>query len=264
MRIAAAQILSTGDPEKNLVTVTEAVREAAAGGARVVVLPEASSQAFGTGRLDERAEELDGPFAEGVRAVAEETGTVVVVGMFRPADQAFHDGRTVNRVFNTALIVGDGVDEHYDKVHTYDAFDYEESATVKPGGRVVTFDVDGVRLGVAICFDLRFPELFRELACRGAHAVVVPTSWADGPGKLEQWLLVTRARAMDTGCYIVGADQALPEGETDGPTGVGHSVVVGPDAGIIEEAGDRPGIIYADIDTEAVAEQRRVLPVLPR
>ena len=96
MRIAAAQILSTGDPEKNLVTVTEAVREAAAGGARVVVLPEASSQAFGTGRLDERAEELDGPFAEGVRAVAEETGTVVVVGMFRPADQAFHDGRTVN------------------------------------------------------------------------------------------------------------------------------------------------------------------------
>lgn len=267
MKIAAVQVTSGSDINNNLTIAQRAVREAAGEGARLIVLPEGMSQAFDSGRLDTQAEELDGPFATGLKQLADELDVVIVAGMFRPADTREVDGETMNRVSNTALVTGAGHHLGYDKIHTYDAFDYAESDTVRPGEELVRVDVDGISVGVAICYDIRYPEQFKDLAREGAEVIVVPTSWADGPGKLLQWQTLVSARALDSVSYIVAADQARPggedkAGEESGPTGIGHSIIAGPDGVVLAEAGYTPEIIYADIDADEVRKARRALPLL--
>lgn len=266
MKIALLQIASGGDKMSNLAMITPLIRDAAARGATLIVLPEGTSQAFEQGRLDTQAEDLDGPFATALRRLAGELGVTVVAGMFRPADKSTVDGKELNRVYNTALITGDGVHKGYDKIHTYDAFSYKESDTVRPGEELVTFVHEGVTVGVATCFDIRFPEQFQQLAERGARVIVVPTSWADGDGKVEQWRVLTVARALDTGVFIAAAGQARPDyetkaGEPSGPTGAGHSVVVGPTGLRLAEAGYGPETLVVDIDPEDTAEAQRQLPL---
>lgn len=133
MKIALLQIASGGDKMSNLAMITPLIRDAAAKEATLIVLPEGASQAFEQGRLDTQAEDLDGPFATALRRLAGELGVTVVAGMFRPADKSTVDGKELNRVYNTALITGGGVHKGYDKIHTYDAFSYKESDTVRPG-----------------------------------------------------------------------------------------------------------------------------------
>ena len=102
------------------------------------------------------------------------------------------------------------MDTSYDKIHLYDAFGFAESDTVAPGSDPVVIEVDGETLGLAICYDIRFPELFRALADRGASTVLLPASWGAGPGKVEQWELLVRARAIDSTTYVLACDQADP------------------------------------------------------
>lgn len=267
MKLAAVQITSGPDIDQNLALAQERIREAASKGAQLIVLPEATSHAFGAGRLDTQAQELDGPFATGIQQLAQELGVYVVVGMFRPADTVERDGKTINRVWNTALITGPDVHKGYDKIHTYDAFSYKESDTVKAGSDLVTFDIKDVTVGVAICYDIRFPEQFKDLARAGADVIVVPTSWADGPEKLPQWRLLSATRALDSTAYIVCAGQSRPGGsakggEPSGPTGLGHSVIVAPNGARLAEASYDDTIIYADIDPKVVEKTREALPVL--
>ncbi len=263
MKIALLQVTTTGDKERNLELLGPLIREAAGEGAGLIVLPEAAMQAFDQGRLDTQAEELDGVFATAMSELAGELGVTIVAGMFRPADS----NGELNRVYNTALITGDGVHKGYDKIHTFDAYDYRESDTVKPGTDLVTFTHGDAVVGVATCFDIRYPEQFKALARLGADVIVVPTSWADGEGKLEQWRTLTVARALDTGVFIAAADQARPggadkAGEASGPTGIGYSVVVSPTGRRLVEGGYGEEILYADIDLAEVAEARRALPLL--
>ena len=122
-------------------------------------------------------------------------------------------------------------------------------------------------VGVAICFDIRFPEQFKALARRGAQVVIVPTSWADGPGKLEQWRVLTAARALDAGLFIVAAGQARPDwgdkaGQASGPTGIGHSVVVNPQGVRVAEAGYAPEVLVVDIDIDEVTAAREAQPLV--
>ena len=267
MKVAAVQLTSTGNITENQEIALAKIREAAGNGARLIVLPEATSQNFRSGRLDEQAQSLEGPFATAIQALAEELEVTVVAGMFCPADTVERDGKTINRVSNTALIVGPGVLGGYDKIHTYDAFDYRESDTVLAGESLVAFDVDDFVVGVATCYDIRFPEQFKELASQGAQLIVVPTSWADGPGKLEQWRLLTAARALDSTSYIVAAGQSRPGGDAEagnpsGPTGIGHSTIVDPNGVRVAEAGYEDDILYAEIDPNEVAKTRRTLPVV--
>ena len=266
MKIALLQIAAGSDKMENLAAIEPLVRDAAAQGATLIVLPEAASQAFGQGRLDTQAEELDGPFATGLKKLSDELRVTIVAGMFRPADTNTVDGKELNRVYNTALITGGGVHKGYDKIHTYDAFNYKESDTVRAGDELVTFVHDGVTVGVATCFDIRFPEQFQALAQRGAKVVVVPTSWADGPGKVEQWRILTAARALDAGVFIAAADQARPDfeakaGEPSGPTGAGHSVVVDPLGTRLAEAGYGPETLVVEIDPSDADEARKQLPL---
>ena len=193
MKIALLQTVTGASKAENIEKLTPLIEDAAAAGATLIVLPEASSQAFDQGRLDTQAEELDGEFATAMRELATRLGVKIVAGMFRPGDVNKVGEKTLNRVRNTALITGENIHKGYDKIHAYDAFNYRESDTVKTGSELVTFEHEGVTVGVAICFDIRFPEQFKALAARGAKLIVVPTSWADGADKVEQWRTLTAA-----------------------------------------------------------------------
>ena len=254
MRVALCQISSSTDPAANLDLVREGTARAAADGARVVVFPEAAMCRFGV-PLGPVAEPLDGPWATAVRDVAREHGVVVVAGMFTPAPGG--------RVANTLLVTGGGHHVGYDKIHLFDAFGFTESRTVAPGSSVVAVEVDGVVLGLATCYDVRFPELFRALADRGASVVLVCASWGAGPGKREQWELLVRARALDCTSWVLACGQADPGVDHGGaPTGIGFSAVVSPQGEVVERLAGEPGVILADIDTDSVTAARRTLPVL--
>ncbi|MEV2210912.1 carbon-nitrogen hydrolase family protein [Streptomyces sp. NPDC050997] len=254
MRIALSQLTTGPGPEKNLRLVEEWTRRAADAGARVVVFPEASMACFGT-PLAPLAEPLDGPWADGVRRIARATGTVVVAGLFTPA--------TGGRVTNTLLATGPGVEASYDKIHLYDAFGFRESDTVAAGSATTVIDVDGVRLGLATCYDIRFPELFRAHADAGAVATLLAASWGAGPGKREQWELLARARALDATVWLAAVGQADPgTGPGPAPTGIGHSLVVGPDGTVRHALGAEPELLVADLDIDEVAAVRQRTSVL--
>jgi predicted amidohydrolase len=255
MRIALAQILSGTDPSANLALVEDYTQQAADAGARLVLFPEATMCRFGV-PLAPVAEPLDGPWASGVRAIAERHGVVVVAGMFRPAD----DGR----VTNTLVAAGRGVDAHYDKIHLYDAFGFTESKTVAPGLDPVVITVDGVGVGLTLCYDVRFPELYVELAQRGAQLITVHASWGSGPGKLDQWTLLARARAIDTTGYVAAVGQGYPGDEiaAEGPTGVGGSLVASPVGEVMVSAGADPQLIVTDVDLEGGQRVRETIAVM--
>ena len=257
MRIACAQILSGTDPAANLTVVEDCTRRAADAGARLVVFPEGAMCRFGV-PLAPVAQPIDGPWADGVRRIAADAGVTVFAGMFTPAP----DGR----VTNTVLATGGGVEDRYDKIHLFDAFGFTESQTIAPGHRPVVVDVDGVGVGITLCYDIRFPELYTALADRGASVITVSASWGAGPGKLDQWTVLARARALDSTCFIAAAGQADPGPElaavAAAPTGVGGSLVVSPLGAVLACAGPDPQLLLADIDVAGVAGVREVLPVL--
>ncbi|MFI9009744.1 carbon-nitrogen hydrolase family protein [Actinosynnema sp. NPDC053489] len=254
MRVALCQITSSSDPAANLDLLRSETKRAAAGGARLVVFPEAAMCRFGV-PLGPVAEPLDGPWASAVRDLADEHGVVVVAGMFTPAP----DGR----VANTLLVTGGGHHLGYDKIHLFDAFGFTESRTVAPGSEPVVVEVDGVAFGLATCYDVRFPELFRALADRGATAVLVCASWGAGPGKREQWELLVRARALDCTSWVLACGQADPGVDHGGaPTGIGFSTVASPLGKVVGRLAGEPGQLLAEVDTESVTRTRESLPVL--
>ncbi|WP_067970022.1 carbon-nitrogen hydrolase family protein [Nocardiopsis trehalosi] len=258
MRVALCQIGSTGDPAANLAAVRDGVRAAAEAGARLAVFPEAAMVRFGAD-LAAAAEPLDGPWATGVRRAAEEAGIAVVAGMFTPG--------TGGRVRNVLLAAGPGVAAEYRKIHVFDAFGHRESDTVEPGDTPVAIEVDGVRIGLTTCYDVRFPELYRRLARDGAAMIAVCASWGAGPGKSAQWELLTRARALDSTSWILACGQADPAAwgeEVTGtaPRGVGRSAVVAPDGAVADALGAAPGMLVADVDPDAAARVRSAIPVL--
>ncbi|GAA0520407.1 apolipoprotein acyltransferase [Saccharopolyspora subtropica] len=258
MRITLCQIVSGPDPKANLELVADGVRRAAEAGADLAVFPEATMACFGI-KLEPVAEPLDGPWATEVRRLADEAGIAVMAGMFTPAD----DGRVVN----TLLITGRGLDTSYDKIHLFDAFGFTESRTVAPGSEPVTVDLAGTRIGVATCYDVRFPGLYTTLADRGATVIVTAASWGSGEGKREQWELLVRARALDSTSWVVACGQADPRSvgrEPSGraPTGIGHSLVASPTGQVHAQLADAPDVLVVDLDPEVVAQARQAIPVL--
>lgn len=253
MRIALCQISSTADPQENLATVRTQVAAAAAEGARIVHFPEATQCRFGV-PLTPIAEPLDGPWATAVREIADAHNVVVAAGMFTPGI----DGR----VSNTTLVTGADLHLGYNKIHLFDAFGFRESDTVTPGEKPVTFAVDGTTFGLATCYDVRFPELFRALADT-APVILLGASWGAGRGKADQWDLLTRARALDATSWVLACGQADPNADYgSAPTGIGRSAVIDPLGTVRERLDDAPGRILSDVDVQLVDEARAMLPVL--
>ncbi len=256
MQLAAVQLSVGLDKAVNRTRAVAAVRSAAAGGAGVVVLPEAAMADFG-GRdqpLGPLAEPLDGPFVASLVDVAGQTGVVVVAGMFET-------GPEPTKAYNTVVAVsGAGLLGYYRKVHLFDALGWRESDRLTPGpataDALVVLDLDGIRLGILTCFDLRFPEVARLLAARGATAIAVPAAWVAGEGKADQWRVLLQARAIENTLYVAGADQA-------GPRYAGHSLIVDPAGAVLGELdGATEAPLVATLDPERVAEVRRTLPLL--
>ncbi|MFD4671131.1 carbon-nitrogen hydrolase family protein [Lentzea sp. NPDC058450] len=253
MRFALCQISSTADPQENLATVRTQVASAAHQGARVVHFPEATQCRFGVD-LKPVAEPLDGPWATEIRTIADEHDVVVVAGMFTPGEGT--------RVTNTTLVTGAGLHLGYDKIHLFDAFGFRESDGVTPGEKPVTFEVDGTTIGLATCYDVRFPELFRTLAAT-APVILVGASWGAGPGKADQWDLLVQARALDATSWVLACGQADPDADYgSAPTGIGRSAVVDPIGTVRERLDGKPGTILSDVDPALTEDVRQKLPVL--
>lgn len=258
MRIAMAQVGSGTDPAENLRSVAAATALAAADGARLVVFPEAMMCRFGV-PLGSIAEPLGGPWGRGVTEIAQRHGVTVVAGMFTPAEGG--------RVANTLVVAHpDGSRVGYDKIHLYDAFGFRESDTVAAGDTAVTIDVDGVRVGLATCYDIRFPALFIALAEQGAQVIVVPASWGSGPGKLDQWRALVTARALDSTAFVVAVGQPEPVDATartaKAPTGIGHSQISDPFGSVVASYTAVQRIGVHDLDPGAATKAREQLAVL--
>lgn len=256
MRIAVAQVCSTPHPDENLALMRSALADAP--GADLVVFPEGTQACFAR-RSSEVAEPLDGPFANGVRSLAAEFKTNIAVGMFTPSDDEA-------RCRNTLFLTGPAGETSYDKLHLFDAFGFKESDHVAPGDRLAMATIADTTVGLAICYDVRFPELFKAYARAGADVIILPASWADGPTKVDQWRLLVRARALDSTTHVVACGQAEPAASgrpvSNAPLGVGHSLVVAPDGTILHEADAAPSVFMVDIDPDAIASARTKIPVL--
>ncbi len=253
-RIAVAQVRISEDVEENLQSLRRAVAEATMRGARVLLLPEATLTPFGTD-LREAAEQHHPRFEALVEQLAAHHDLVIVAGSFTPADG--------DRVHNTVIARGPGVRADYRKIHLFDAYGARESQTVAPGSELVTIEVDGTPLGIATCYDVRFPEQFTALARRGAQAILLPIAWAEGPAKSEQLRLLLRARALDSTCAILAADQAPdPHYRGRAPRGIGESAVISPLGQVRAELGREEGMLVVDLDLAEIAQARLALPVL--
>lgn len=258
MKIAMAQILSGLDLQENQRQVLEHSTLAAESGADMIVFPEATMRAFGND-LHEAAEPLDGPWATEVRNIAQDLGILIIVGMFTLGSGG--------RIRNTLLASGRGVDTHYDKIHLFDAFGHRESDSVEPGDHATVFDFEGISVGLATCYDLRFPNLFLENSRQGAQLHVVPTSWGAGPGKADQLDLLTRARALDSTSFVICVDQADPQtvrasATSSAPTGIGRSCVIDPRGRELLRMGGEPQMTFVEISLDEVDEARQSIPVL--
>lgn len=254
LTVAVAQYSPTQDKAENLATIERLLREAAGRGARLVVLPEYAVFTVPDmgARLVENAEPLDGPTVAGLCALAGEVGVAVIAGVNETAGPG--------RIHNTLLGIRDGqVVAGYRKVHLYDAFGYTESDQVVAAtpSAPELLEVDGFKIGMQTCYDLRFPESTRVLVDAGADVIAVPAQWVAGPLKEYHWNTLVRARAIESTAYLMAAGQT-PR------TGVGNSAVVDPAGVALAALGERPGVGVAEVERERIEQVRSVNPALAR
>ena len=260
MRAAAVQLNATPDLDRNLERADRYTRAAAADGAQLVVLPEKWSALGRAEALVAGAQPLDGPAITWARAVARELGIDLVAGSI--SERVDGD----ERLRNTSVHVGpDGeIRATYRKVHLFDVVVegtvYRESEHEQHGDElVVSATAGGVELGLSICYDLRFPELYRILAVDGARIFSVPAAFTV-PTTRDHWEILLRARAIEDQAFVVAANQ-IGEHEAGLRSG-GRSMIVDPWGLVLALAPDREGHIVADLDLEAQARIRRELPAL--
>jgi predicted amidohydrolase len=249
---------SSGDREANLRTAEALVRRAAQAGARLVVLPEKWPYVHGP-RLLEGAEPLDGPSIGAARAWARELGVTIVAGSV--IERVEGDPRARN----TSVLVGpDGsVGAVYRKIHLFDVDvggrSYRESRDTAPGGEVVVTRAAGRLLGMSVCYDLRFPELYRRLADGGAEIIAVPAAFTAVTGRAH-WETLLRARAIENQAFVIAAGQHGRH--DDGTESHGHSMVIDPWGVILAEVAEGDGLAVADLDFARLEDVRARLPAL--
>jgi predicted amidohydrolase len=263
LSIAAAQLNSQDDVSNNLAVVEGLAGEARRRGASVLLLPE--NFAFMGGSDEQRravaeAIEGDGPILGALRRLAREHDLTVIGGGFpeRTADP--------DRPHNTAVVVGpDGkVQAASRKIHLFDVEvgdgqSYRESGAVTPGVEPVVVEIEGVKVGLSVCYDLRFPELYRRLVDLGAQVLVVPAAFTLVTGK-DHWHVLLRARAIESQCYVVAAAQwgTHPKGRST----FGKSLVVDPWGDVVAQASEGVGLVSATLDLGRVQRVRASLPSL--
>jgi predicted amidohydrolase len=260
MLAAAVQLNANEDKARNLATADRLTRAAASRGAALVVLPEKWSQLGSTEAMAAGAEQLDGPALGWARETARELAIDLVAGSIVEREPG-HD-----KCFNTSVHVGpDGeIKAVYRKIHLFDVevagTVYRESELEDPGEEIVVSDTaDGVQLGLSVCYDLRFPELYRILAVRGARVLAIPAAFTLATTR-DHWVPLVRARAIENQAFVVAANQIGPH-PPDHRSG-GRSLIVDPWGVVLAQAPDEETAIVAELDLERQEEIRAKLPSL--
>ncbi len=258
MRAAVVQLNSTNDKARNLATAERLVRAAAADGAELVALPEKWNLLAGGEELVAGAELLDGPSLGAARLWARELGINLLAGSVSergPEDKAF----------NTSVLIGpEGEDlAIYRKIHMFDVdvggVAYRESAHEEAGEEIVTASLAEATVGLSVCYDLRFPELFRILAVRGARLLTVPSAFTTATGR-DHWEVLLRARAVENQAFVLAPNQV---GEAPPHfSSYGHSMIVDPWGEVLAVASDQECFVAADLDFAAQDRVRESLPSL--
>lgn len=250
--IAVAQFAPGADRDANLAVMKQLATTAVERGAGLIVFPEYSSYftpIIGADWID-AAEDLDGPFATGVAAIAADLGATIVAGMLE---------RNGDKASNTVIAVAsDGRRlSTYRKIHLYDAFGAHESDYIAPGppDGFETFEWGGFTVGIQTCYDIRFPEVTRALVDSGVDLVIVPAEWVRGPLKEHHWRTLLTARAIENTVYLAAADHSPP-------IGAGNSMVLDPMGVELVTIGDSQGLAIAWPDPERLAEVRESNPSL--
>jgi predicted amidohydrolase len=259
LRVAAVQLNSTGEKERNLAAAERLVRDAAAAGAELVVLPEKWNLLAGGEELAAGAEPLDGPSLSAARRWARDLGIHLLAGSISER------GGEGEKASNTSVLIGpDGADlAVYRKIHMFDVdaggVSYRESEHERPGSEPVAAAVGGLTAGLTVCYDLRFPELFRILALRGARLIAVPSAFTLATGR-DHWEVLLRARAIENQLFVVAPNQV---GEAPPHyISFGRSMIVDPWGVVLATAPDEECFIAADLDLEAQERVRESLPSL--
>lgn len=267
MKIALLQLSSSDSPADNLPIVLEMLREAAAKGAEFALTPEVTNcvSASRTHQDKVLVSEEDDLTLAGICAEAAKLGLWVLIGSLGVKTGA-EDGRFANRSF---LISPQGdIQARYDKIHMFDVNvseteTYKESATYRPGEQAVLADTPWGKLGMTICYDVRFPYLHRDLAQAGAVILTAPAAFSPVTGTAH-WEVLLRARAIETGCWVLAPAQTGDHKVSRGKprSTYGHSLIVAPWGEVILDAGTEPGVYMAEIDIEQVSDARRRVPSL--
>jgi predicted amidohydrolase len=259
VRVAAIQLNSNGDKERNLAAAERLVRLAAARGAELVALPEKWNLLAGGEELLAGAEPLDGPSLTAARGWARELGVHLLAGSI------CERGEEGAKASNTSLLIDpEGADVAvYRKIHMFDVdaggISYRESEHERPGSEPVAAPLGDLTLGMTVCYDLRFPELFRILALRGARAIAVPSAFTLATGR-DHWEVLLRARAIENQLFVIAPNQV---GEAPPRySSFGRSLVVDPWGVVLATAPDGEGLAVADLDFAAQDRVRESLPSL--
>jgi predicted amidohydrolase len=260
LNVAIVQMNSQEDKGANIAAALDLIDRAAATGARLVALPEVWPYLGPDDVSRDQAEAIPGPISEALAQRARRHGIYIHGGSIyekRPGDPGMYNTTVV--IDPTGEIIA-----HYSKIHMYDVVldgiaEYQESATVTPGNETTITEIDGIPVGLTICYDLRFPELFRILALKGAQAIVLPAAFTLMTGK-DHWETLIRARAIENELYMIAPAQwgTHPPGKWC----YGRSMVVDPWGTVVTTAPDGVGIAYATVDPSRVAAVRRQIPSL--
>jgi predicted amidohydrolase len=261
VKIAVALIQTDAGPhaEANVAEAARLADEAAAGGARLVALPEYLQYRGPDDGYRASARPIPGPFSETFADVARRRSCWILAGSLAETSD------DPDRPHNTSVLLApDGsIATRYRKIHLFDVAveagpSDRESARVSGGDEAVIADVDGAHLGMTICYDLRFPELYRTLALAGAEILAVPSNFTERTGR-DHWEVLLRARAIENGAWVIAPAQI---GGPPGQPAFGRSMIVDPWGIVVAQAPDRVCIVRAEIDTDRVAAVRRQIPAL--
>ncbi|MBI1239998.1 MAG: carbon-nitrogen hydrolase family protein [Alphaproteobacteria bacterium] len=261
LRAACVQLRSSDDPAENLATASAFISEAAAKGAQFVATPENTCLMApdGGAKLEKTYPAESDPAIPALAALAEELSIHLLIGSLAIRVSA---DKTANRSY---LFDPKGrIAALYDKVHLFDVDlpsgeTYRESRTVAPGSQLQLADVPPFKVGLTVCYDVRFPQLYRALAQRGATLLTVPAAFTQTTGQAH-WHVLLRARAIENGAYVLAPAQGGMH--ANGRATYGHSLIIGPWGEILAEGGTEPGVILADLDLAAVTAARARVPSL--
>ena len=267
MRAALVQLNVTDDPSANLTATLTRLRQAKAGGAGFVLTPECTNGLW-SNRTAQRAAlrfESDDPTLASLQHEAARLGIWLLAGSLALLT-GDPDGRFANRSF---LIGPDGtVAARYDKIHMFDVNVsetevYRESAGFRPGTTAVLTETPFAKIGMSVCYDVRFPQLYRRLAQAGAEIITVPAAFNHITGAAH-WETLLRSRAIETGAYVLAPAQTGFHAEANGKgrRTHGHSLAIAPWGEVLADAGSEPGVAFADLDLSKVVEARARVPSL--